>query len=157
MTESPELAAAKPLLDAAKDPGFTFEWIAVGETRPCAGCGRAGRLGGRCPRWIARRTCWCGIIRPAFLTRGAMTTWRPRSLSCAAADHPGRRACPPCPDTPESWRPDSRLAAGGAVPDSPLPAASRPLSSGQNKPTGELLAAGSTSRAGHDPSPAREK
>ncbi len=37
MTESPELAAAKPLLDAAKDRGFTFEWIAVGEDAPSGG------------------------------------------------------------------------------------------------------------------------
>jgi hypothetical protein len=37
MTESPELAAAKPLLDAAEDRGFTFERIAVGEDAPLGG------------------------------------------------------------------------------------------------------------------------
>ena len=31
MPDSPELAAAKRLLDAAKDRGFTFERIALGE------------------------------------------------------------------------------------------------------------------------------
>jgi hypothetical protein len=37
MTESPELAAAKPLLDAAKDRGFTVERIAVGQDAPLGG------------------------------------------------------------------------------------------------------------------------
>ncbi|MGB6165001.1 MAG: hypothetical protein WCF33_15550 [Pseudonocardiaceae bacterium] len=37
MTESPELAAAKPLLDAAKGRGFTFEWITVGEDASLSG------------------------------------------------------------------------------------------------------------------------
>jgi len=54
-------------------------------------------------------------------------------------------------------RPRPRLAAGRAAPTPlSLPAASRPFPP-SNKPAGGLLATGSTSRAGHDPSPAREK
>ena len=37
MPDSPELAAAKRLLDAAKDRGFTFERIALGEDAPLRG------------------------------------------------------------------------------------------------------------------------
>jgi hypothetical protein len=37
MPENPELAAAKRLLDAAKDRGFIFERIAVGEDAPLRG------------------------------------------------------------------------------------------------------------------------
>lgn len=37
MTESPELAAAKRLLDAAKDDGFRFERIAPGDDGPLRG------------------------------------------------------------------------------------------------------------------------
>ena len=37
MADSPELAAAKRLLDAAKDRGFTFERIALGEDAPVRG------------------------------------------------------------------------------------------------------------------------
>ena len=37
MAESPELAAAKRLLDAAKDRGFAFERIALGEDAPLRG------------------------------------------------------------------------------------------------------------------------
>ena len=41
MPDSPELAAAKRLLDAAKDRGFTFERIALGKTHPYAEYGKA--------------------------------------------------------------------------------------------------------------------
>lgn len=37
MAESPELTAAKRLLDAAKDRGFAFERIALGEDAPLRG------------------------------------------------------------------------------------------------------------------------
>ncbi|HYZ37265.1 MAG TPA: hypothetical protein VE673_11180 [Pseudonocardiaceae bacterium] len=37
MPDSPELAAAKRLLDAAKDRGFTFERIALGQDAPLRG------------------------------------------------------------------------------------------------------------------------
>ncbi|MGH3812264.1 MAG: hypothetical protein ACRDUV_07370 [Pseudonocardiaceae bacterium] len=37
MADSPELAAAKHLLDAAKDRGFTFERIALGQDAPLRG------------------------------------------------------------------------------------------------------------------------
>ena len=46
MAESPELAAAKRLLDAAKDRGFIFERIAVGEDAP------SSRVPGE--YWLAR-------------------------------------------------------------------------------------------------------
>ena len=37
MTENPELPAAKPLLDPAKDRGFTVERITVGQDAPLGG------------------------------------------------------------------------------------------------------------------------
>ena len=37
MADSPDLAAAKRLLDAAKERGFTFERIALGEDGPLRG------------------------------------------------------------------------------------------------------------------------
>lgn len=37
MVDSPEVAAAKRLLDAAKDAGFTFQRIALGEDGPLRG------------------------------------------------------------------------------------------------------------------------
>jgi hypothetical protein len=37
MPDSPELVAAERLLDAAKDRGFTFERIALGEDAPLRG------------------------------------------------------------------------------------------------------------------------
>ncbi len=41
MAESPELAAAKRLLDAAKSGGFAFERIAPGEDGPLRGVGES--------------------------------------------------------------------------------------------------------------------
>src|SRR5438270_13972734 len=37
MADSPDLVAAKRLLDAAKDAGFTFQWIAPGGDAPLLG------------------------------------------------------------------------------------------------------------------------
>ena len=37
MADSPDLSAAKRLLDAAKDAGFTFERVAPGEDAPLRG------------------------------------------------------------------------------------------------------------------------
>jgi hypothetical protein len=43
MADSPDLAAAKRLLDAAKDAGFTFQRIAAGEDAPLRGVRQSTR------------------------------------------------------------------------------------------------------------------
>ncbi|MGH3868414.1 MAG: hypothetical protein ACRDQ4_20300 [Pseudonocardiaceae bacterium] len=63
----------------------------------------------------------CGITHLASLKRGAVTTRRPRSLSSTATDPAGRWCVRRAGITPRR-RPDSRLAAGAAAPDSRRPA-----------------------------------
>jgi hypothetical protein len=47
LTDSPELAAAKRLLDAAKSDEFAFEWVASGKDGRGAVCRRASGGGTR--------------------------------------------------------------------------------------------------------------
>jgi hypothetical protein len=119
MTESPEWAATKPLLDAAKDRGFTFERITVGQDAPLRGVRES-----RPARWaLSPLDCQAhllvrdhppGVLKPRcgeVLPTVAVPAQRP-IIRVA-----GRVRCVRTP--PESWRPDSRLAAGGTAPDSP--------------------------------------
>lgn len=96
MADSPDLAATKRLLDAAKDAGFSFQRIARGTMLPCAGCARASSGWMNSPRRVLgtadSEQCHSSkrkepaqadaIQRPKIARRGALldrtgrTVWR---------------------------------------------------------------------------------
>jgi hypothetical protein len=61
MTESPELAAAKRLLDAAKNGGFRFERIATGQDAPLLGVRES--LEWRDTIYLGGFSCSCSATR----------------------------------------------------------------------------------------------
>lgn len=73
MTDSPELAAAKRLLDAAKERGFAFERVAPGADGPLLGVRESIQwrdtiyLGGFGKGCSATRACKSSLIVPGGL------------------------------------------------------------------------------------------
>ncbi|MGH3869335.1 MAG: hypothetical protein ACRDQ4_25160 [Pseudonocardiaceae bacterium] len=125
MTESPELAAAQPLLDAAKDRGFTVERIAVGEDAPLRGVWESGPARWAlspldCPAHLLVRdhppgvlTPRCGEVPPTVaLLRSGRSSGSP-GVSAVSGHHP--RAGDPISGWPPvelSPTPRSRRPAG---------------------------------------------
>jgi hypothetical protein len=95
-TDGPQLAAAKRLLDAAKDAGFTFARIAPGPDGPLRGTRQTREWDGRNLHWRVHRLL-CRAAAVPLVTAGAQTgSWWPR----ASTGTPSRCCIPWSPTGP---------------------------------------------------------